>query len=551
MVTFDAVSAAERLGRERFPEARAAWLGGSAATGSMTPMSDLDITVLLSSKPAPFRESLIVEGRPVELFVHTEDSLWFFCAQDRRRRRPTMLRLIGTSIVIVDVDGAGKRLQDQFHRLDQEGPSALTPEEVEAARYVVTDLLDDLRADGPEVLSVAATLFRETAELVLGANARWSGAGKWLLRELRAFDADQATNHADALSHGLAAVGSGDIAPMQNATNAALTIRPWQLLARSNYVGESQFATDPLFNGRIDSFRVFGRALSAAEIKDLAWTHPALAHRYSFSSNAWDSIGMAHGTLKGNAVITNNALKLTGASGGYVDLPGGLVSGSSAVSIEFWASFGVNGNWARVFDFGNISGANGQNFLFFSPHTSPGGLRLGVSTSGGTVNFDLAGTFDNKSLHVVCLTDPANSYSAIYTNGVLLATTNSPLPALSGVSTAWSFIGRSLFSADAWLSATIDEFRIYDGRLTPEEIAANYQSGPDALALPVTLAQTNNPSTVTLSWPAWAAGFNAEATTGLATEPWPIVTPAPTLAADRWSVSIPKTNAAKFFRLRR
>ena len=223
MVTFDAVSAAERLVRERFPEARAAWRGGSAATGSMTPMSDLDITVLLSSKPAPFRESLIVEGRPVELFVHTEDSLWFFCAQDRRRRRPTMLRLIGTSIVIVDVDGAGKRLQDQFHRLDQEGPSALTPEEVEAARYVVTDLLDDLRADGPEVLSVAATLFRETAELVLGANARWSGAGKWLLRELRAFDADQATNHADALSHGLAAVGSGDIAPMQNATNAALT----------------------------------------------------------------------------------------------------------------------------------------------------------------------------------------------------------------------------------------------------------------------------------------------------------------------------------------
>ena len=36
---------------------------------------------------------------------------------------------------------------------------------------------------------------------------------------------------------------------------------------------------------------------------------------------------MAHGTLMGNATVTNNALKLTGASGDYVNLPGGLVSG--------------------------------------------------------------------------------------------------------------------------------------------------------------------------------------------------------------------------------
>jgi arabinan endo-1,5-alpha-L-arabinosidase len=333
------------------------------------------------------------------------------------------------------------------------------------------------------------------------------------------------------------------------ATNGLMTIRPWQLLTRSNYIGESQFATDPLFNGRIDSFRIFGRALSAAEIKNLAWAHPALAHRYSFTSNAWDSVGMAHGALKGNAVITNNALKLTGASGGYVDLPGGLVSGSSAVSIEFWASFGVNGNWARVFDFGNISGGNGQNFLFFSPHASTTSMRLGISTGGGTVNFDPAGTFDNKTLHVVCIIDPANNYSAIYTNGVLYAATNSPLPALSGVSSAWAFLGRSMWSADAWLNGTIDEFRIYDGRLTPEEIAVNYQFGPDALALPVTLTQSNAPTTLTLSWPAWAVGFNAEASPDLVS--WSPVISLPSLTTDRWSISLPKTNVTQMLRLKR
>ncbi|MGC3961182.1 MAG: family 43 glycosylhydrolase [Verrucomicrobiota bacterium] len=334
------------------------------------------------------------------------------------------------------------------------------------------------------------------------------------------------------------------------ATNGLMTIRPWQLLTRSNYVGESQFASDPLFNGHVDSFRIFGRALSAAEIKSLAWAHPALAHRYSFTSNAWDSVGMAHGTLKGNAVVTNGALKLTGASGGYVDLPGGLVSGSSAVSIEFWASFGVNGNWARVFDFGNISGANGQNYFFFSPRTSTGAHRL--ETSAGTLRtFDVTGIYDNRTMHVVCVADPTANFAAIYTNGVLEASLTATWPAFTSVNTSWAFIGRSLFSADAWLNGTIDEFRIYDGRLTPEEIAVNYQFGPDALALPVTLTQSNIANNLTLSWPSWAAGFNAEATTDLATPSWSAVLPAPTLTTDRWSLSLPQTNQTLIFRLKR
>lgn len=344
------------------------------------------------------------------------------------------------------------------------------------------------------------------------------------------------------------------------ATNNALTIRPWQLLARSNYLGRSQFTNDPIFSGHIDSFRIFGRALGAPEIRDLAWAHPALAHRYSFAnpqtsdSGFWtrDSIGMAHGTLKGDAVITNNALKLTGTSGGYADLPGGLVSGSSALTVEFWGSFGPNGNWARVYDFGNISGANGQNFTFFSPHTASSGLRQGISTSGGAVNFDPAGTFDNRKLHVVCITDPAGSYCAIYTNGVLRASTNTSLPALTSVSTAWSFIGRSLFSSDAWLNATIDELRIYDGRLTPVEIATDFQFGPDTLALPVALAQSNSANSLALSWPSWAVGFKLESSSSLAPDAvWSQVPVIPTLSNDFWQVSITQTGALSFYRLRR
>ena len=337
------------------------------------------------------------------------------------------------------------------------------------------------------------------------------------------------------------------------ATNNALTIRPWQVLAKNNYLGKSQWP-DPLFSGEISSLRIFGRALSAAEIRGLAYAHPALAHRYSFNLDAptaaWDSIGMAHGTLMGNAVITNGALRLAGDTGGYVNLPGGLVSGSSALTVEFWATFGVNASWARVFDFGNISGSSGQNFTFYSPHTAASGQRFGISTAAATVNFDPAGTLDNRTLQVVCILDPTNSYCAIYTNAVLQSAVTNALPVLTGVSSAWSFIGRSLFSADGWLNATIDELRIYDGRLTPQEIFADYKSGPDVLALPVALTPSNSVSGLTLSWPSWAVGFVPETASALDTA-WSLAAQSPTLLNDRWWLALSRTNSQTFYRLRR
>jgi hypothetical protein len=233
-----------------------------------------------------------------------------------------------------------------------------------------------------------------------------------------------------------------------------------------------------------------------------------------------------------------------------VNLPGGLVSGSAAVTLEFWASFGVNADWARVVDFGNISGVNGLNYFFFSPHDGTGGQTAEMRISS-TTTFATPGTFDNRTLHVVCIVDPTNHYAAIYTNGVLEATQTGTWASFGSVNSAWTFIGKSLFSADAYLNATIDELRLYDGRLTPDEIAANDKFGPDALALPVTLVQSNSISGMSLSWPSWAVGFVLESSTNPATGDWSPVVPPPSLSGDLWSATIPNTAAAQFFRLRR
>lgn len=94
--------------------------------------------------------------------------------------------------------------------------------------------------------------------------------------------------------------------------------------------------------------------------------------------------------------------------------------------------------------------------------------------------------------------------------------------------------------------------RIQNDPLTPEEIATDYQFGPDALALPVMLTQSNSPASLMLSWPSWASGFAPETISTLAPGTnWSTVTPSPALANDRWQLALPKTNSAQFFHLRR
>lgn len=279
-----------------------------------------------------------------------------------------------------------------------------------------------------------------------------------------------------------------------------------------------------------------------------------LKHRYSFTENAKDSVGSAHGALQGNATIASGKLVLDGSAGTYVDLPGGLVSRLPAVTVEFWADFRALPVWCRVFDFGNSVGNNGANFLFFSPRTGSPAHRFAIATSAGVVDLDSSGIFQNRSLHVVCVCDPGAGFFGIYTNGVLdRANSNARVP-LSSVATNFSYIGRSLFAADGFLNADLDEFRIYEGRLYPDEIAASYRLGPNAapgeqVTLGIRLAAGND---LLFAWPSSAVGYVLEFTPALGSAAaWNAVAASPATVGSEFQVRLPLTGSSGYYRLRR
>jgi hypothetical protein len=208
---------------------------------------------------------------------------------------------------------------------------------------------------------------------------------------------------------------------------------------------------------------------------------PTLTHRYSFASDANDSVGTAHGTLLGAAKVADRQVHLNGTRGTYVNLPGGLIAGYPAVTFEFWASFGTNRNWVRVFDQGSTNGNNGQYDLYFCPRSGSRDFRLTVMDPQPSERIvKLPGNLDNQTnLHVACVLDPASGFMGIYTNGALASSRND-LKSLSSVHTNYFFLGKSLFAGDAPLNGSIDEFRIYNGALSAAAVATSYTNGPEA-----------------------------------------------------------------------
>jgi hypothetical protein len=174
---------------ELFPQAVWAILTGSVITPARTAGSDLDIVVLLpdGDPQAPHRDSRRYRGWPVELFVHDEQTLRHYLTTELAARKPHLHRMVGTGVALT---GDPVVWQERCAKVLAGGPPPLTEEERDRARYGLTDLLDDLAhaADPGELAVIAAAGWTSAAECTLSFAGRWSGGGKWLLREMRELD---------------------------------------------------------------------------------------------------------------------------------------------------------------------------------------------------------------------------------------------------------------------------------------------------------------------------------------------------------------------------
>lgn len=215
-----------------------------------------------------------------------------------------------------------------------------------------------------------------------------------------------------------------------------------------------------------------------------AWS-ATLVHRYSFDEGSGttltDSIGgtIWNGTLPKGGTWSSGEVSLAASSQQYVQLPGGILSNYTAVTVEAWVTFpSALPSACFLFGFGNVNGSAGEDYIFCQPRA--GRIAITDGGSGSEQNAQGGGNWSSRTnLHVAAVFNPPAGQLALYTNGVLAAVNNSITIPFSSVNNVVSYIGRSLYSADSYFNFNLSEFRLYNGALTPAEIQTNYLAGPD------------------------------------------------------------------------
>ncbi len=211
-----------------------------------------------------------------------------------------------------------------------------------------------------------------------------------------------------------------------------------------------------------------------------------LTHRYSFfnqpngSLTATDSVAGANGTLQGAAAILGGQLVLNGTSGTYLNLPGGLINGNTAVTIESWVSFGTLPVDCFFFGLGNTdANGAGANYIFCAPQAGRVAITgvdpgwKGEQRADSGVNWS-----SQTNLHIVAVFNPPAGRVSLYTNGVLAASNTGVTTPLSSVNDVYSYIGKSLYTVDPYTPLNLAEFRIYNGALGAPQVALDAAAGP-------------------------------------------------------------------------
>lgn len=302
-----------------------------------------------------------------------------------------------------------------------------------------------------------------------------------------------------------------------------------------------------------------------------------LKHRYSFNeapgaTTVKDSVGTADGTVKGLGADFDGTGKLVLPGGGnsnagadvisgYVDLPNGIINVLANISIEAWVTWDSDpSSWQRIFDFGtsdggeDVSNGNG-NYLFMSPQGDTN-LRFAVRdprTGGEPTQLTAPSPLTKgQPVYVAVSYDYNNNTAVLYRDAVAVRSGPAAVP-LHIINDVNNWLGRAQWG-DPMFKGSFDEFRIWEGPLTADQVASHFALGPNSLqsATPPDLGFALSAGKIVISWPSTASGFVLESTPSL-TKPtsWSTVdTSAAVEQNGTKRLSLPASAAAQYYRTR-
>src|SRR5277367_276845 len=243
---------------------------------------------------------------------------------------------------------------------------------------------------------------------------------------------------------------------------------------------------------------MFGSLALCLILSPAALFAQTLQHRYSFASDASDSVGTANGTVVapsgGTAATISSGLTLPGGGGGgysgYLSLPSGILTTTTNLTIECWVTQNGANEWGTIWDFGNNGNQNFELCPF--PGRNNGDMIVAFTPNGNEVDMFTPISFPNGSEEYVTLTYNNSTLTAqLYYNGALNGTESLPnttyAPGQFGGAggTLDNWLGRDVYN-DGQFQGVIYEFRIWNGVISQRQIAASAILGSATLVTNLT-----------------------------------------------------------------
>ncbi|GAA2720208.1 immunoglobulin-like domain-containing protein [Cellulomonas aerilata] len=178
-------------------------------------------------------------------------------------------------------------------------------------------------------------------------------------------------------------------------------------------------------------------------------------------------------TLMGGATLSPDGLVLDGVDD-YVDLPDNLMAGLDSISVALDVRIDPTQAGAYfIYGLGNTDTATGFGDGYLFAEGDP--LRVSIATANWvTEQTTEPGRNLQRAVWKHLTYTLADGTGILYEDGVEVARnediTITPGDIGDGVTTE-NFIGRSLYPADPFFKGAVQDFRIYDRALTPDEVA--------------------------------------------------------------------------------
>jgi hypothetical protein len=247
----------------------------------------------------------------------------------------------------------------------------------------------------------------------------------------------------------------------------------------------------------------------------LAWPSGSFAqsviHRYSFNESAGtttpssattiiDSVGGSNGTFYGVGTFTGTELTLPGVfnpntdgthntnNTGFVQLPTNMISAlpTNGASFEFWITWQGGPIWQEFMSFGEAAQPGlqlgGERYLMICPEDDNDLLHAEWFGVNGSVVLNAPELPSGVESHVMLTHDQILQMDHLYVNGEIVASapTAATFAELAPDPDEW-------LGCDQWqdpcFNGSYEEVRIWNGPLTPVQVQASYESGPNNLSI--------------------------------------------------------------------